>query len=119
AALYPQARLPPVTIAIGRGKPIGIGGPRTGVQIGLEALCATDWLDPDVERRFVTVITHEYAHTQQAASLAENEHPTVLEGSLAETAAGFDTKLDTGQVSNDSREAMTAGRGKAIETAAR
>ena len=117
AALYPQPRLPPVTIAIGRGKPIGIGGPRTGVQIGLEALCATDWLDPDVERRFVTVITHEYAHTQQAASLAENEHPTVLEGSLAEGAAEFVTELVTGHVSYHYLAAMTAGRGKSIETA--
>lgn len=117
AALYPQARLPPVTIAIGRGKPIGIGSPRTGVQIGLEALCATDWLDPDVERRFVTVITHEYAHTQQAATLVDNEHPTVLEGSLAEGAAEFVTELVTGHVSYHYLAAMTAGREKAIETA--
>ena len=60
--LYPEARLPPVTIAVGRGKPVGVGSPVTGLQIGLEALCATDWLNPDVEDRFVHVIAHEYAH---------------------------------------------------------
>ncbi len=47
--LYPEARFPPVTIAVGRGKPVGIGSPGTGVQIGLEALCATSYLNPDVE----------------------------------------------------------------------
>jgi hypothetical protein len=37
--LYPEARFPPVTIAVGRGQPVGVGGgPATGVLIGLEAL---------------------------------------------------------------------------------
>src|SRR5690242_18639965 len=40
--LYPEARFPPVTIAVGRGKPVGVGSPATGVQIGLEALCGAD-----------------------------------------------------------------------------
>jgi hypothetical protein len=117
AELYPESRLPPVTIAVGRGKPVGIGSPATGVQIGLEALCATDWLNPDVEDRFVTVIAHEYAHTQQAAALAGKEHPTVLEGSLAEGAAEFVAELVTGHVSYGYFPAMTRGREKAIETA--
>ncbi|HEY2981665.1 MAG TPA: hypothetical protein VGJ22_10825, partial [Anaerolineales bacterium] len=39
ARLYSEARLPPVTIAVGRGKPVGVGSPVTGLQIGLEALC--------------------------------------------------------------------------------
>jgi len=43
--LYPEARFPPVTIAVGRGRPVAIGGPANGVVIGLEALCATDWLN--------------------------------------------------------------------------
>jgi hypothetical protein len=48
--LYPEARLPPVTIAVGRGKPVGVGGgPASGVLIGLEALCATNYLNPNVE----------------------------------------------------------------------
>ena len=73
--LYPQARLPPVTIAVGRGKPVGVGSPVTGLQIGLEALCATEWLDPNVEDRFVNVIAHEYAHVQQVAALVDAERP--------------------------------------------
>jgi len=117
AQLYPESRLPPVTIAVGRGKPVGIGSPAAGVQIGLEALCATDWLNPDVEERFVTVIAHEYAHTQQAASLADNEHPSVLEGSLAEGTAEFVAELITGHVSSGYFPALTRGREKAIETA--
>ncbi|WP_368566303.1 hypothetical protein [Pseudoxanthomonas sp. UTMC 1351] len=31
--LYPEARFPPITIAVGRGKPVGVGGRDTGVQI--------------------------------------------------------------------------------------
>ena len=32
--LYPEARFPPVTIAVGRGKPVGVGGgPASGVLI--------------------------------------------------------------------------------------
>ena len=117
ALLYPESRLPPVTIAVGRGKPVGSGSPVAGVQIGLEALCATDWLNPDVEERFVTVIAHEYAHTQQAASLVDNEHPSVLEGSLAEGTAEFVSELITGRVSSGYFPALTHGREKAIETA--
>src|SRR3546814_5400665 len=60
--LYPEARFPPVTVAIGRGKPVAMGAPDTGIQVGLEALCAIDWLNPDVEDRIVYVLAHEYAH---------------------------------------------------------
>ena len=114
--LYPAARFPPVTIAVSRGKPVGVAD-GSGVMIGLEALCATDWLNPDVEERFVTVIAHEYAHTQQAASLVDNEHPSVLEGSLAEGTAEFVSELITGRVSSGYFPALTRGREKAIETA--
>ncbi|HEU4664123.1 MAG TPA: DUF2268 domain-containing putative Zn-dependent protease [Dokdonella sp.] len=117
ATLYPQAHLPPVTIAVGRGKPVGIGSPVSGVQIGLEALCATDWLNPDVEERFVTVIAHEYAHTQQAAALVDKEHPTVLEASLVEGAAEFVAELVAGHASYSYFPSLTRGRERAIETA--
>ncbi|WP_331650382.1 DUF2268 domain-containing putative Zn-dependent protease [Dokdonella sp.] len=117
ARLHPQSQLPPVTIAVGRGKPVGIGSPLTGVQIGLEALCATEWLNPDVEQRFVTVIAHEYAHTQQAAALVDKEHPTVLEGSLVEGAAEFVAELIAGHASYAYFPALTRGRERAIETA--
>ena len=115
--LYPQAKLPPVTIAVGRGKPVGIGSPITGIQIGLEALCATDYMHPDVEDRFVYVIVHEYAHVQQYQPLVDKEHPTVLEGSLIEGGAELATELVTGSVSNIAIPAMARGREREIETA--
>ena len=77
--LYPEARFPPVTIAVGRGKPVGVGSAVTGLQIGLEALCAVKWMDPNVEDRFVQVIAHEYIHVQQVAALNDDEHPSLLE----------------------------------------
>jgi hypothetical protein len=114
--LYPDAKFPPVTIAVGRGKPVGIGSPVSGVQIGLEALCATDWLNPNVEDRFVKVIAHEYAHVQQVRALVDDEHPTVLEGSLIEGAAEFTAELTSG-IAYSYFEASTKGREKEIETA--
>jgi hypothetical protein len=115
--LYPGARLPPVTIAVGRGKPVGVGGPATGVQIGLEALCAADFLNPDIEDRFVYVIAHEYAHVQQRQTFTEDENPTVLSGSLMEGAAEFVGELISGHVSYAYFGALTQGREKEIETA--
>ncbi len=115
--LYPQARFPPVTIAVGRGKPVGVGSPASGVQIGLEALCATDWLNPNIENRFVYVIAHEYAHVQQAPALVDDASPTVLEGSLVEGAAEFTGELISGGVANSQFGAATLGRAKQIESA--
>ena len=115
--LYPEARFPPVTIAVGRGKPVGIGSPDTGVQIGLEALCGTDWLNPNLEDRFVYVITHEYAHVQQVGAIVDDEKPTVLEGSLVEGAAELVAELTAGSPSYSQLEAETRGREKEIETA--
>ena len=115
--LYPEARFPPITIAVSRGKPVGIGGRDTGVQIGLEALCATDWINPDVEDRFVGVIAHEYVHVQQAIAFSENENVTVLAASLEEGAAEFVTELTTGSISYSYMSGLTAGREKEIETA--
>jgi hypothetical protein len=109
--LYPEARFPPVTIAVGRGKPVAIGGPADGVQVGLEALCAAD------EDRFVHVIAHEYAHVQQSAVLADEEHPTVLQASLAEGGAEFIAELISGEVSNSHVAALAKGRELEIETA--
>jgi hypothetical protein len=115
--LYPQAKLPPVTIAVGRGKPVGVGSPVTGIQIGLEALCATEYMHPNVEDRFVYVIAHEYAHVQQYQPLVDKEHPTVLEGSLMEGAAELTAELMAGSVSNIAQAAMAKGREREIETA--
>jgi hypothetical protein len=115
--LYPEAVFPPVTIAVGRGRPVGISGPGMGVQIGLEALCATNYLNPNVEDRFVHVIAHEYVHAQQSPVLANNEHPTVLERSLVEGAAEFVGELTSGQVAYSVFGASTKGHELAIETA--
>lgn len=115
--LYPEAKFPPVTIAVGRGKPVGVGSPAFGVQIGLEALCATNWMNPNVEDRFVNVIAHEYAHVQQSQSLADDEHPTVLEMSLIEGAAEFTAELISGEISSYQFVGTMNGREKEIETA--
>jgi hypothetical protein len=115
--LYPEARFPPVTIAVGRGKPVAIGGPDSGVEVGLEALCATNWLNPNVEERFVHVIAHEYVHVQQSPVLAKDEHPTVLELSLIEGVGEFIGELISGDVAYSQFKASTEGHEKEIETA--
>jgi hypothetical protein len=116
--LYPEARFPPVTIAVGRGKPVGVGGgPASGVLIGLEALCATNYLNPDVEERFVHLIAHEYAHVQQVPALVDDDNATVLEGSLNEGAAEFAAEMISGDVAYSQFRASTQGREKELETA--
>jgi Predicted Zn-dependent protease (DUF2268) len=117
STLYPEAKFPPVTIASGRGKPVGVGSPAVGVMIGLEALCATSWLNPSVEDRFVRVIAHEYVHVQQVPALVDDQHPTVLEGSLVEGAADFVAELISGGVSYAYFPGLIKGREKEIETA--
>lgn len=115
--LYPQARRPAVTIAVGRGRPVAIGYPDTGVQIGLEALCATNWMNPDVEDRFVHVIAHEYAHVQQSPALADDERPTVLQRSLLEGVADLTGELISGKVAYSYFDDLTRGREAEIEAA--
>jgi Predicted Zn-dependent protease (DUF2268) len=115
--LYPQARLPPITIAVGRGQPVAIGSPIAGIQIGLEALCAVDWLNSDLEDRFVHVIAHEYAHVQQAHALVDDEAPTVLERSLVEGVAELVAELTSGEVAYSHLAGTTRGREKEIESA--
>lgn len=117
AELYPEARFPPVTLAVGRGRPVAIGSPLTGLQIGVESLCAADFLHADLEDRFVYVIAHEYAHVQQAPALAERTDLTVLEPSLVEGAAEFIGELIAGDVAYAHLRAQTAGRETEIETA--
>jgi hypothetical protein len=117
ARLYPDARFPPVTIAVGRGKPVAVGGPGSSVQIGLEALCATNWLNPNVEDRFVHVIAHEYAHVQQSPVLAKDERPTVLELSLIEGAAEFTAELISGDIAYSQFKASSDAQVTEIETA--
>jgi len=117
AQRYSDARFPPVTIAVGRGKPVGVGSPVTGVQIGLEALCAVKYFDSNLEDRFVHVTVHEYAHVQQVQALVDKLHPTVLEGSLIEGAAEFTAELVSGGVSGPQLRTRAKGHEKEIETA--
>lgn len=114
--LYPEARLPTVTIAVGRGKPVGTASADTGVQIGLEALCATDWINPDLEDRFVHVIAHEYVHVQQVPAFVQTEQATVLESALMEGAAEFVGELISGEVAYLHLKQNTKGQELAIET---
>lgn len=120
ARLYPEARFPPVTLLVGRGRPVGITD-ASGVSIGLEALCAADFMDPNVEDRFVHTIAHEYGHIQQSAELQALEGgapgATVLRMSLIEGAAEFTAELISGDVGNYQHKAWTKGHEAAIEAA--
>jgi Predicted Zn-dependent protease (DUF2268) len=118
--LYPQASFPPVTIVVGRGKPMGIGSAATGLQIGIEPLCAVKWDNLGAEERFVRVIVHEYIHVQQFPALDDDEHPTLLERSLIEGGAEFVTELIVGrpaEVTSPPLRAATLGHEKDIESA--
>lgn len=115
--IYPQMRTPDVTIVVGRGRPVGVGGPETGVQIGLEALCAADFMNPNLEDRFVHIIAHEFVHVQQAPALAESEGLTVLEASMVEGVAEFVGELISGGVGSQHVHAHVVGRETEIETA--
>ena len=115
--IYPAAKFPAITIAIGRGKPVAIGSPVSGVQIGLEALCGVKYYDKNLEDRFVHVIAHEYIHVQQPQEMADDPNPTVLEGSLVEGAADFIGELISGGLSNIQLAVITHGHEAEIETA--
>lgn len=115
--IYPTARLPPVTIAVGRGKPVGIGSPVTGLQIGLEALCGVTYFAANLEDRFVHVISHEYVHVQQQREMVDATNPTVLEASLMEGGAEFIGELISGGVTYAQHAQITRGREAEIEAA--
>lgn len=117
ARLYPDAKFPPVTITVGRGRPVGVGSPETGVQIGIEALCRADFLNPDPEDRLVLVIVHEYVHTLQPPAMSDGENLTVLEAALMEGGAEFVTERVGGAVSYSYLAGLVAGRESEIERA--
>ena len=118
--VYPDARNPAVTIVVGRGKPVGIGYPDTGVQIGLEAMCDAEFLNPNVEDRFVYVGAHEYIHVQQSPELiarVNSDSATVLDVSLSEGIAEFVGEFISGGVAYGSHRGTVDGRELEIETA--
>lgn len=120
AQIYPEAKFPPVTIVVGRGRPVGITNP-SGVTVGLEALCAADFMNPNPEDRFVHVITHEYGHIQQSRTQQElnpgDPGATVLRLSLIEGAADFVGELISGDVGDQAPFVWAKGREAQIESA--
>jgi hypothetical protein len=118
--LHPEAKQPPVTIVVGRGRPVGMTYP-DGVAIGLEALCAAHFMNPDLEDRFVHVIAHEYVHIQQPEELDSLEPgqpgATVARMSMKEGAAEFVSQLISGGVSQHQHVDWTKGKEAAIEAA--
>jgi hypothetical protein len=114
--VYPEATLPPVTIAVGRGKPVGTADVN-GVMIGLEALCAADLMNTGVEDRFVYVIAHEYVHVQQARFRSESADESVLLASLIEGGAEFVGELTSGSISYRHLPPLVQGREEQFEAA--
>ncbi len=118
-SMYEGATFPPVTIAISRGKPIAVAGPDTGIQVGFEALCGVDWINPSLEDRIVSVLAHEYAHVQQpyVRTVVDKKEPTVLEIALSEGIAEFVAELIAGGIAYTSNAEAARGRELEIESA--
>lgn len=116
AALYPAAKFPPITIAIGRGTTAGTANAR-GLYIGLEALCAAKFIEADDEDRFVHVIAHEYVHAQQPLAQVEDPAESVLRAALVEGAAEFVAEKMSGSVGYPLLHRWAKGREAGLETA--
>ncbi|MBS0331907.1 MAG: lytic murein transglycosylase, partial [Proteobacteria bacterium] len=120
ARAYPEAKFPPVTLVVGRTRPVGITNP-SGVTIGLEALCSATFMNPDPEERFVHIIMHEYGHIQQEGPLSTVDvgqpNATVLTMSLMEGAAEFFAERFSGDIGNHEHRALTRGHEAEIEQA--
>ncbi len=110
AALYPEARFPPVTVLIGRNNSGGTAGP-SGVLIGLEVVCATVRPGETLEDRFVHLIAHEYGHVEQGPEPAET---TVLSQSLREGVAELMAELTTGRIASSHLIGWNRGREREI-----
>ncbi|WP_447764969.1 gliding motility protein GldB-related protein [Sphingopyxis panaciterrae] len=116
AALYPQAKFPPITIAIGRASTAGTANAK-GLYIGLEALCAAKFIEADDEDRFVHVIAHEYVHAQQPLAQVEDPEEKVLRAALGEGVAEFVGEQMSGSVGYPLLHQWAKGREKELETA--
>lgn len=115
ARLDPHASFPPVTVVIGRDNSGGTTTPE-GVTIGLEVVCRSNWLDPDVVQRMVHLIAHEYVHVQQpAAQVDAPPGATLLFQSLMEGGAEFIGELTSGEVLNQQLKRWTRGKACRIE----
>lgn len=115
AALDPQATFPPVTILIGRNNSGGTTG-KSGVLIGLEVVCRSSWLQPNLTERLYHLIAHEYGHVEQSPDLdADSDNTTVLKASLIEGVAELVAQLTSGQASNVHLQRWTAGHATEID----
>jgi hypothetical protein len=116
--LYPEANLQPVTVVVGRGRPVAIADAQHGVQLALEGMCdVPPSTKASLEDRFVHIIAHEYGHVQQFIAFDNDPHPTVLGGSLMEGAAEFNAEMTSGAISNYEQAAFAKGHEKEIEAA--
>ena len=115
AQIYPAAKFPPITIAIGRATTAGTANAK-GLYIGLEALCAAKFIEADDEDRFVHVIAHEYIHVQQPLAQVEDREESVLRAALVEGAAEFVAERMTGSVAYPLLHQWAKGREKELET---
>jgi hypothetical protein len=118
AELYPPAKFPPITIAIGRGTTAGTANAK-GLYIGLETLCMAKFIEADDENRFVHIIAHEYVHAQQPLAQVESEDDAVLHAALVEGAAEFVAEQMTGSVAYPLLHIWAKGRETELETAFR
>ena len=116
AQIYPAARFPPITVAIGRATTAGTANAK-GLYIGLEALCAAKFIEADDEDRFVHVIAHEYVHAQQPLAQIEDREESVLRAALVEGAAEFIAEQMSGSVGYPLLHIWARGREKELETA--
>jgi hypothetical protein len=117
-ALYPGANVQPITVLVGRSRPVAIADEEHGVQLALEGMCdVASSIGPSLEDRFVHIIAHEYGHVQQFIAFSNDPHPTVLGGSLMEGAAEFNAEVTSGAVSNYEQADFAKGREKEIESA--
>jgi Predicted Zn-dependent protease (DUF2268) len=120
ARVYPEAKFPPVTLVVGRGRPVGITD-AAGVLIGLEAMCSATFMNPNLEDRFVHNIAHEYGHIQQPADVQAlnpgDPGLTVLFASLIEGAAEFNAELISGDIGQSQERGWAKGREAQIDAA--
>jgi hypothetical protein len=117
ASLYPEMKPAPVTFVVSRGKPAGMTN-ASGVAMGLEALCGADFMNPNLEDRFVHTIAHEYGHIQQPrADDTDAPGATVLLVALIEGGGEFTAELISGDIGNYQLKAATKGREAATEQA--
>jgi hypothetical protein len=116
--LYPEANLQPITVVVGRGRPVAIADEAHGLQLALEGMCdVAPSVQPSLEDRFVHIIAHEYGHVQQFIAFDNDPHPTVLAGSLMEGAAEFNAEMTSGAISNYEQAEFAKGHEQEIETA--